>query len=186
MAKSKRFDEFSGPTNLPLVLHALVFATDKHRGQVRKDADATPYIEHPVALASLLWEVGVHDAEVLAAAILHDTIEDTPTTHDELENEFGRAVADLVADVTDDKRQPKAVRKRQQIEHASHLKPRARLVKLADKICNLRDVANSPPAGWSLERRREYFEWARAVIDKVPDKHPQLAAHFEKAYAAKP
>src|SRR3954468_20632459 len=96
----------AAPMNLPLVLHALAFATEKHRGQVRKDADATPYIQHPIALASLLWEVGIQDAEVLAAAILHDTIEDTPTTHDELEKEFGREVADLVAEVTDDKRLP--------------------------------------------------------------------------------
>src|SRR5207237_5348456 len=112
-------DEFSSPMALPLVLHAVVFATEKHRGQVRKDADSTPYIQHPIALASLLWEVGIHDAEVLAAAILHDTIEDTPTTHDELEKEFNRTVADLVAEVTDDKRQPKAMRKQKQIEHAA-------------------------------------------------------------------
>jgi len=172
--------------NLPLVLHALEFATEKHRGQVRKDADATPYIQHPIALASLLWEVGVHDAEVLAAAILHDTIEDTPTTHTELEEKFGRAVADLVAEVTDDKREPKAVRKQKQIDHAAHLSTGARLVKLADKICNLRDVANSPPADWPIERRREYFEWARAVVERIPEKHPKLAALFDDAYAAKP
>jgi guanosine-3',5'-bis(diphosphate) 3'-pyrophosphohydrolase len=172
--------------NLPLVLQALAFATEKHRGQVRKDADATPYIQHPIALASLLWEVGVQDAEVLAAAILHDTIEDTPTTHAELEETFNRAVADLVAEVTDDKREPKAVRKQKQIDHAAHLSPGARLVKLADKICNLRDVANSPPADWPMARRREYFEWARAVVDRIPEKHPRLAALFDEAYAAKP
>ena len=175
-----------GSMNLPLVLHALEFATEKHRGQVRKDADATPYIQHPIALASLLWEVGVHDAEVLAAAILHDTIEDTPTTHTELEEKFGRAVADLVAEVTDDKREPKAVRKQKQIDHAAHLSTGARLVKLADKICNLRDVANSPPADWPIERRREYFEWARAVVERIPEKHARLAALFDEAYAAKP
>jgi guanosine-3',5'-bis(diphosphate) 3'-pyrophosphohydrolase len=172
--------------NLPLVLHALAFATEKHRGQVRKDADRTPYIRHPIALASLLWEVGIQDAEVLAAAILHDTIEDTPTTHDELEKEFNREVADLVAEVTDDKRLPKAVRKQKQIEHAAHLPPRARLIKLADKICNLRDVAHSPPADWSIERRRQYFDWAQAVVKNVPEKHPRLAQLFDEAYAAKP
>jgi len=172
--------------NLPLVLQALAFATEKHRGQVRKDADATPYIQHPIALASLLWEVGVQDAEVLAAAILHDTIEDTPTTHAELEETFNRTVADLVAEVTDDKREPKAVRKQKQIDHAAHLSPGARLVKLADKICNLRDVANSPPADWPIERRREYFEWARAVVERIPEKHARLAVLFDEAYAAKP
>src|SRR5258706_16302357 len=100
----------AAPMNLPLVLRALAFATEKHRGQVRKDADATPYIQHPIALASLLWEVGIEDAEVLAAAILHDTIEDTQTTYDELEREFNRSIADLVAAGEDEKSQPKAVR----------------------------------------------------------------------------
>ena len=64
--------------------------------------------------------------------------------------------------------------------------PRARLIKLADKICNLREVVNSPPADWSIERRREYFEWARAVVENVPEKHEQLATLFDEAYAAKP
>lgn len=174
------------PLDLPLILQALEFAAEKHRGQVRKDAEGTPYIQHPIALASLLWEAGIHDAEVLAAAILHDTIEDTGTTHDELEKRFNRSVADLVAEVSDDKRLPKSVRKQKQIEHASHISPRAALIKLADKISNLRDVAKSPPADWSIERRREYFEWARAVIERVPGKHPRLAALFEEAYSTKP
>ena len=177
---------FSGPMDLPLVLQAVVFAAEKHRGQVRKDADSTPYIQHPVGLASLLWEVGVHDADTLAAAILHDTIEDTPTTHDELESAFSRSVADLVAEVTDDKRQPKAMRKKRQVEHAAHLSAKACYIKLADKICNLRDVASAAPVGWSLERRREYFEWARAVVQNLPEKPPKLMALFEEAYSAKP
>jgi GTP diphosphokinase / guanosine-3',5'-bis(diphosphate) 3'-diphosphatase len=179
-------DPPSRPMDLPLVLKALAFATEKHRGQVRKDADSTPYIQHPIALASMLWEVGIHDAEVLAAAILHDTIEDTPTTHDDLETRFGRAVADLVAEVTDDKRQRKADRKRTQVEHAKHLSPRARLVKLADKTCNLRDVANSPPADWSLQRKQEYFDWAKSVVDEIRGSHVGLEALFDRAFAARP
>ena len=174
-------------TDLPLILRALVFATEKHRGQTRKDADATPYIHHPVALASLLWsEAKVRDANVLAAAILHDTIEDTATTHDELAKHFGRAVADIVAEVTDDKRLPKERRKQAQVEHAAHLPPAARLVKLADKTCNLRDVATTPPVGWSLERRREYFDWAKAVIDRLRGTHAGLEAIFDTAYGARP
>jgi GTP diphosphokinase / guanosine-3',5'-bis(diphosphate) 3'-diphosphatase len=173
--------------DLPLVLRALAFATEKHRGQARKNAEGTPYIEHPIALASLLWtEAHVRDAHVLAAAILHDTIEDTPTTHDELEERFGCHVADIVAEVTDDKRLPKAARKAAQIQNAEHLSYEARLVKLADKTCNLRDVANTPPVGWNLERRREYFEWAKSVVDRIRDPDRHLAAIFESAYRAKP
>lgn len=179
-------EPFSRAMDLPLILQALAFATEKHRGQVRKDADSTPYIQHPIALASMLWEVGIHDAEVLAAAILHDTIEDTPTTHDDLEALFGQAVADLVAEVTDDKRQRKADRKTSQVEHAKHLSPRARLVKLADKACNLRDVAKSPPADWSLQRKRDYFDWAKSVVHEIRGSHDGLESLFDQAFAARP
>jgi GTP diphosphokinase / guanosine-3',5'-bis(diphosphate) 3'-diphosphatase len=173
--------------DLPLVLRALAFATEKHRGQTRKNAEGTPYIQHPIALASLLWtEAHVRDAHVLAAAILHDTIEDTPTTHDELDMHFGREVANIVAEVTDDKRLPKDARKAAQIEHAANLSPAARLVKLADKTCNLRDVANTPPVGWDLERRREYFDWAKAVVERIRDTDPHLLAIFANAYQARP
>jgi guanosine-3',5'-bis(diphosphate) 3'-pyrophosphohydrolase len=176
----------ANPLDLPLILHSLEFAAEKHRGQVRKDADATPYIQHPIALATLLWETGIHDAEVLAAAILHDTIEDTQTTHEELEKKFNRSVADLVAEVSDDKRMPKADRKQKQIDDAPHKSSRAALIKLADKISNLRDIARSPPPDWSIERRRQYFDWARAVVKKLPERHPRLEALFDEAYAAKP
>jgi guanosine-3',5'-bis(diphosphate) 3'-pyrophosphohydrolase len=129
--------------DLPLVLRALEFAAEKHRGQVRKDADATPYIQHPIALATLLWQAGIQDAEVLAAAILHDTVEDTPTTHDELEKHFNRTVADLVAEVTDDKRQPKAVK---QGRSSTRPPPRASDQTRRQDI-QPRDVAKSPPQG---------------------------------------
>ena len=130
---------------------ALAFAADKHKNQRRKDADASPYINHPIALANLLLnEAGVEDQRVLIAAILHDTIEDTDTTEQELVKHFGKDVADIVLEVTDDKALPKAERKRLQIEHAAHISRRAKLVKLADKICNLRDITASPPAGWSI------------------------------------
>ena len=173
--------------SLPLLLHALAFAAHKHRDQRRKDAEASPYINHPIALAEVLaGEGGVTDIEVLAAALLHDTIEDTDTTVEELREHFGAPIADMVVEVTDDKRLPKAERKRLQIEHASGLSRGAKLVKLADKICNLRDVAERPPAQWDLERRREYFEWARRVIDGVRGTHAGLEAAFDQAYARKP
>jgi guanosine-3',5'-bis(diphosphate) 3'-pyrophosphohydrolase len=172
---------------LALLLKALAFAAHKHRDQRRKDAEASPYINHPIALADVLVnEGGVTDYEVLCAALLHDTVEDTATTHEELVDAFGSRVARMVAEVTDDKRLPKQERKRLQIEHAPHLSEGAKLVKLADKICNLRDVAEHPPAKWDLARRRDYFEWAKRVVDGLRGIHPRLEAAFDAAYAKIP
>ena len=173
--------------DLALLFRALAFAAHKHRDQRRKDAEASPYINHPIALAEVLaGEGGVSDPEVLAAALLHDTIEDTDTTPEELRREFGARIADMVLEVTDDKTLPKAERKRLQIEHAAGITHGAKLVKLADKICNLRDVADRPPAKWDLQRRQEYFEWARQVIDRLRGAHPALEAAFDAAYRRKP
>jgi guanosine-3',5'-bis(diphosphate) 3'-pyrophosphohydrolase len=170
-----------------LILRAAAFAARKHRDQRRKDVEASPYINHPLELARVLAEMGgVTDAATLCAALLHDTIEDTATTPDELEREFGPEIAAIVAEVTDDKRLPKAERKRLQVEHAATLSDAAKRVKLADKICNLTDVASSPPADWSLERRREYFDWARQVINGLRGVDAALEAAFDKAYAARP
>ena len=109
----------------------------------------------------MLWhEGGVRDATVLAAALLHDTIEDTDTKPEELREVFGDAIANIVLEVTDDKALPKAERKRLQVEHAGHISKAAQRVKLADKICNVSDVASEPPKHWDLERRRAYFDWA--------------------------
>jgi guanosine-3',5'-bis(diphosphate) 3'-pyrophosphohydrolase len=173
--------------DLALLFRALAFAAHKHRDQRRKDAEASPYINHPIALAEILaGEGSVSDAEVLAAALLHDTIEDTDTSPAELQREFGARIASMVAEVTDDKDLPKAERKRLQIVHAAGISPGAKLVKLADKICNLRDVADRPPAKWDLQRRQEYFEWAKNVIDQLRGTHPKLEAAFDAAYRRKP
>jgi guanosine-3',5'-bis(diphosphate) 3'-pyrophosphohydrolase len=166
---------------------ALEFAAHKHRNQRRKDAEASPYINHPIALARLLAvEGGISDIATLVAAVLHDTIEDTDTSHEELRALFGRKVADVVAEVTDDKSLPKARRKALQIEHAPHMSKRAALVKLADKTCNLRDVAQNPPASWPLARRRQYFDWANAVVDALPPASKRLRRAFDAAHAARP
>jgi guanosine-3',5'-bis(diphosphate) 3'-pyrophosphohydrolase len=173
--------------SLARLIKAADFAAFKHRRQRRKDAEASPYINHPLALARVLkLEAGVEDVDVLVAAILHDTVEDTETTLEELEREFGAVVAGIVAEVTDDKLLLKPERKRRQVEHAPHLSPKARLVKLADKICNLRDAVDAPPAHWPLERRRAYFEWAKAVIDGLRGAHPGLERLFDEAYRLKP
>ena len=169
------------------ILKAASFAAHKHRNQRRKDVEASPYINHPLALARVLAEEGgVTDAATLCAALLHDTLEDTDTTREELVGEFGADVAALVAEVTDDKALPKAERKRLQVEHASQISDEAKRVKLADKICNLRDVATTPPSDWPLERRREYFDWARSVIDQLRGVDAPLELAFDKAYSARP
>ena len=168
------------------VLSAATFAAERHRDQRRKGKDASPYINHPLALASLLADRGVRDPTVLMAALLHDTVEDTATTFEDIERSFGPEVAGLVREVTDDKTLSKAERKRLQIEHAAHLSRPAMLVKLADKICNLHDVVVSPPADWTQQRKREYFDWAKAVVDRMRGVHPELEAMFDREYQRKP
>ena len=167
-------------TNIPKILRAIAFAAEKHRHQRRKDVHASPYINHPIELARLLAsEGGVADLDVLCAAALHDTIEDTNTTADELRREFGSTVASIVEEVTDDKNLTKAERKRLQVEHAAHISRKAKLVKLADKICNVRDILAAPPAGWSAARRHEYIDWAVAVVDGLRGVNPALEALFD-------
>ena len=174
-------------SDLKLLVKALAFAAHKHKDQRRKDVDSSPYVNHPISLANILCNEGhVTDVEVICGALLHDTIEDTATTSEELQQEFGPAIRDIVLEVTDDKSLPKAERKQRQIDHAAHASPKAKLVKLADKIANLRDLAAGPPKDWSLERRREYFDWARRVVDQVRGTHPGLEAIFDRAYQARP
>jgi guanosine-3',5'-bis(diphosphate) 3'-pyrophosphohydrolase len=173
---------------ISLLLKALSFAAYKHRHQFRKGSKPIPYINHPIALADLLVRTGnVRDSETIAAALLHDTVEDTKTTLEELEAEFGPVISQLVAELTDDKSLPKEERKIRQIEHASLLSHRARNVKLADKICNLRDVVeDDPPAGWPLERKQQYFDWAKSVVDKIRGTNVELEHAFDEAFAKRP
>lgn len=174
------------PGGIAKVLAAAEFAAFKHREQRRKGVRGSPYINHPLAVASTLaTEAGVEDVDVLAAAILHDTIEDTDTTEAELERAFGREVASIVAEVTDEKTQSKALRKRMQIAHAPHLSAQAKLVKLADKIVNLRDIVARPP-NWDLKRKQEYFDWAKQVVDGLRGVHPELEAEFDRVHALRP
>ncbi|PHM20498.1 MAG: hypothetical protein CK604_06120 [Curvibacter sp. PD_MW3] len=169
------------------LLEAVMFAAERHRNQRRKDAEASPYINHPIALAHLLATTGgIEDVDVLRAAILHDTVEDTETTENELRERFGNAVAGIVMEVTDDKSLPKQRRKELQIEHAPHKSRGAALVKLADKTCNLRDIAATPPADWPLARRQAYFDWAKSVVDALPPVSEPLRKAFDEAYAKCP
>lgn len=169
------------------LLEAVMFAAERHRNQRRKDAEASPYINHPIALAHLLATVGgVEDLNILRGAILHDTVEDTETTEAEIRERFGDAVAGMVMEVTDDTSLPKQRRKELQVENAPHKSQGAAMIKLADKTCNLRDIASAPPADWPLLRRQEYFDLARRVVDGLPKVSAPLLAAFDAAYAARP
>jgi guanosine-3',5'-bis(diphosphate) 3'-pyrophosphohydrolase len=174
-------------SELKLLLKALAFAAHKHKDQRRRDIDASPYINHPISLADILCnEAHISDIETICGALLHDTVEDTETTAEELEDAFGKSIRDIVMEVTDDKGLSKASRKQAQIDHAAHISDKAKLVKLADKISNLRDVLNNAPADWSLERRQEYFDWARNVIDQLRGTHHGLEDLFDEVYTKRP
>ena len=169
------------------ILKAAQFAARKHRDQRRKDAVAAPYINHPLALANILREEGrVEAVAVIIAALLHDTIEDTETDYDELRGQFGVEVAEMVAEVTDTKWLKKTSRKRLQISKAARASHGAKLVKLADKIANLRDIIASPPSDWTLERKREYFDWAKRVVDQVRGANGRLERRFDQLYKQRP
>ena len=163
------------------VLEAASFAAIRHTGHFRKGNDQEPYINHPLEVANLLANVGgVDDIDVLIAAVLHDTVEDVGVTREEIVERFGERVAGIVMEVTDDKSLPKAERKRLQVEHAPHLSPSAKLVKLGDKISNIRDVTNNPPAGWDAQRRREYVEWGEAVVAGLRGANTGLEDAFDR------
>ena len=163
------------------ILKALHFAANKHRDQRRKDVVKSPYINHLIEVAELLSRVGgVTDPITLQGAVLHDTIEDTETTYEELEEAFGPEVRRVVKEVTDDKQLPKAERKRLQIEHAQGISERAKQIKLADKISNVRSVTQTPPADWSLARRREYLDWSEQVVVGLRGCNPPLESLYCK------
>jgi (p)ppGpp synthase/HD superfamily hydrolase len=153
------------PSPISGVLQALHFAANKHRDQRRKGAEASPYINHLIEAAELLSGVGgVSDLSTLQAAILHDTLEDTTTTPEELEKIFGPEVRRIVEEVSDDQSLSNAARKQMQIDHAPHLSTRAKMIKIADKIDYIRRMVESPPTKWSLERKREYLAWSERVV----------------------
>ena len=168
--------------DIALLLKAARFSAEKHRSQRRKGEDASPYINHPLEVADLLANTGgVMDVQALVAAILHDTIEDTRTTFEEVLALFGEDVRAIVEELTDDKKLPKPERKRLQVEHATHLSNAAKPIKIADKICNIRDVTHDPPPDWSIERRREYLQWAEKVVAGCRGSNPALEQKFDEA-----
>ena len=161
-----------------LILKATKFSALKHQNQKRKDGK-TPYIIHPISVAMILAEIGgVDDKEILSAALLHDTIEDTDTTADEIEREFGARVRGIVEELTDNKLLSYSERKQLQIDHAPKLSKDATLVKIADKISNITDVINESPPEWDINRCKEYIDWAEAVINNCHKVNTPLEKHF--------
>ena len=167
--------------SLPKFIQAIHFAAKKHRKHKRKGADNEPYINHPLEVLNLLVNVGrVSDTKTLIAALLHDTVEDTDTTKEEIAENFGREVSEIVMELTDDKSLPKAVRKEKQVEHAPHLSFAAKQIKICDKISNIRDVTENPPDGWSDERRLEYINWGEQVVAGLRGTSRDLEKHFDE------
>lgn len=163
-------------------MRAIDFAAQRHRFHKRKDEKATAYINHPIRVAMTLVEAGEDDLDLLIAAVLHDTIEDTKTTAEEIEDVFGKEVASLVIELTDDKQLEKEERKRLQIERAKCHTLQARKLKLADKICNVGDILSHPPHGWSEDRKVNYIEWAKQVVDQIRGTQPVLEQQFDELY----
>jgi len=167
-----------------IFLRALQYAARCHADQRRKGGAHAPYINHPIGVAVTLWQIGqVRDINTLVAALLHDTIEDTGARPEDIREQFGEDVLSLVLEVTDDKNLPKAERKRLQVANAPHKSPRARQIKLADKINNIFEIAHDPPADWSLERRREYLDWTKQVIDGLRGFNPALEDRYDAVLA---
>lgn len=170
-------------SGLTALLRAVAFSAEKHRGQRRKDEEGTPYVNHPVNVATLLADVGgVDDVEVLQAGVLHDTIEDTTVGFEDLEREFGTRVATLVEEVTDDKSRPKDERKRVQKERSERISMEARAIRIADKIDNLEDLGARPPADWPIDRKREYVDWTREVVLACGSVNPALEARYFRTF----
>lgn len=168
-------------SDLPKLLEAISFAAAKHRHQRRKGANAEPYINHPLEVANILTTVGkISDHNILIAAVLHDTIEDTEATPDEITMIFGEEVCSMVLEVTDDKNLDKKERKQRQIEHAPHLSHGAKHIKLADKISNIKDILQNPPHDWSEERKLEYVNWGENVVAGLRGVNAELESLFDE------
>lgn len=169
--------------NLITCIH---YAAMNHKDQRRKDSKKTPYINHPIGVAfSVVREAHVTDVDIVRAALLHDIVEDTNGTLDEIALFFGDKVADLVAEVTDDKSLPKAERKEQQIIKAPTGSYGAKIIKLADKLYNLRDLEQECPEGWTEERREEYFCWAFKVVNGLRGTNKDLEDKLDEIFRRK-
>lgn len=162
------------------IFTALTFAAEQHKRQRRKGFISIPYINHPICVANLLINIaGSEDVAMVQAALLHDLIEDTGITVEEVEQKFGVEVSQIVWELTDDKSLPSLERKRLQVEFAPKLSPKAKLIRIADKVCNLQDLINYP-IGWSRKRKIAYVEWSREVVRRCTGVNGHLESLFEE------
>ena len=190
MGLRRRLDKTDGASqkgdmgnDLVLLARAADYAARQHVAQRRKGDKAEPYVNHLIEVATLLAETtGGEDVVLLMGGLLHDTLEDTDATYEDLVERFGPEVAALVAEVTDDKSLPKEERKRLQVETTARKSRRAKLLKIADKTSNLRSLVHSPPAGWTDERLRDYVVWAADVVRSCRGLNAKLEAQFDAAY----
>ena len=171
------------PDQAAEILRATLFAARAHAGQTRKGAAAEPYVNHVIEVAAILAEARAPQ-EAILAGLLHDTVEDTDATHADLVATFGEEIAAIVAEATDDKSLPKETRKALQVSLAPKKSDAAKQLKLADKIANLRAIAESPPSNWNHARRLEYLGWAGRVAAGCKGVNPALDALFEETYRA--
>jgi (p)ppGpp synthase/HD superfamily hydrolase len=179
-------DQPAETTGSAALLRAALFAARVHATHRRKGAAGEPYVNHVLEVAQILAAHGA-PPEAVIAGLLHDTVEDSdndpdPITHDRLVAEFGATVASIVAEATDDKALPKETRKALQVKHAPVKTQCAKMLKLADKISNLRAIAASPPANWEHARRVEYVGWAGRVAVGLKGANPALDALFDATY----
>ncbi|CAN8064239.1 unnamed protein product [Agarophyton chilense] len=186
-AKSKKEEDGEDSALcVALLIKAMDYSTEKHRDQKRKNSKKHPYICHPVRVAKrLLVDGGVSDISTLVAALLHDTVEDTDATLEEIDELFGAHIAQLVDEVSDDKSLPKEIRKRNQIEHAPHISPEAKAIKLADKLDNLTELVDIAPIGWDEERVVKYFDWAEAVVQGLRGVNSVLERQLDEIFQQK-
>jgi guanosine-3',5'-bis(diphosphate) 3'-pyrophosphohydrolase len=163
------------------ILRAATYAATQHGIQKRKDKTGLPYINHPLGVAEILARVAqVTDPLTLQAALLHDTVEDTDATPEDLERQFGSKVRDIVMEVTDDESLPKPERKQRQIDNAPNLSREARLIRIADKIYNCSEIRPDSPHEWSLEKKLAYLSWAETVVSRIRGTHPELERLFDE------
>ncbi|MFZ9848658.1 MAG: HD domain-containing protein [Flavobacteriales bacterium] len=166
--------------NLQLLFKALNYSAEQHKAQRRKGMESVPYINHPIKVTNIITQF-IPDAsdDLICAAILHDVVEDTDATIDDIKNKFGDAIASIVQEVTDDKSISKAESRRKQIENAPKLSYNAKIIRVCDKISNVRDICGENIPDWDYKTKIEYLNWAEQVVYALDKFHEELQFAFK-------
>ncbi len=167
-----------------MILEGTAFAAEKHKAQVRSNPKKTPYIIHPIEVADFVIRIGkVYDRKIIIAALLHDLMDDTNTTYEEISSRFGNTVSEYVKEMTMKKNVSLKEQKKAQIIQAFRQTPNVAVIKLSDKLSNLGTLLHSPPTNWSKDRIDQYFQWAQSVIENLPDSNHLLKKAVKKVIA---